>query len=281
MSNYLKTKNNLTERSITGIILAIIILGTVSWNLFGFIFLVLIIDLLSLLEFYRLFYSTDLLPRKVAGIILSVSMLIACTLYVAGIISWKILFVAIPIAFGIFVMELFHLSEKPFYNLAFTFLGVICITIPLCFFITLAFFPYPPGTYNLQLVLGYFFILWASDTGAYFIGKNFGIHHLFKRISPKKTWEGSAGGAASAILVSYLLSYFFTFFPVIDWVFIAVIIIVTGTCGDLVKSMMKRSLNLKDSGTILPGHGGMLDRFDSLLGSAPFVCCYLILFHHG
>jgi phosphatidate cytidylyltransferase len=281
MLNYLKTKDNLTQRSITGIVLAGIIIVMVSWNLYSFLFLILSINLLSLLEFYKLFSSTDLSPRKISGSILSLILLITCTLITSGVSSLKIIFGAILIAFSIFTKELFLKAKNPFINLAFTFLGNICITIPLCFFITIAFFPFNTGRYCPQLILGYLFMLWASDTGAYFIGKAFGKHPLFARISPKKTWEGSMGGTVSAILIACVIAYFYTILTVAEWVIIAFIIVVAGTFGDLVKSMMKRSLNLKDSGSILPGHGGMLDRFDSLFGSAPFVYCYLIIFHHG
>jgi phosphatidate cytidylyltransferase len=184
----------------------------------------------------------------------------------------------IPAVFGIFISELFRKEKNPFYNLAFTFLGIIFITSPLCFFVGTAFLPVESGIYHSRIIFGYFLLLWANDSGAYFAGKAVGTHFLFKRISPKKTWEGSLGGAVCAVLVAYLVSRYFSMPDAVAWVTIALIIIVMGTFGDLIKSLMKRSLNVKDSGTILPGHGGMLDRFDSLLGSAPFVFSYLVLF---
>lgn len=268
--------DNLIKRIITGIILGIIIVFAISINRVGFILLVLLINLLALQEFYRLFYSSVLTPRKIPGIILSVCIMVTSILFITGNSTYEVLLVNLPLALGIFIAELFLKAENPFQNIAFTFLGIICITIPLCFFTAIAFLP--PGQYHSQLVLGYFFLLWASDTGAYFAGKNFGKHLLFERISPKKTWEGSLGGTAAALLVAYIISNYFTIISSIGWIMMAGIIVVTGTFGDLIKSLMKRSLHLKDSGTILPGHGGMLDRFDSLLGSAPFVFCYLILF---
>lgn len=241
----------------------------------------LAINLLGLLEFYRLFHSYTLSPRKIIGTVLSVSMIITFSLAITNISDWRILFINIVPVFGIFIFELYLKATQPFQNIALLFLGIICITIPLCFFICIAFLPGDPGNYNKPLVLGYFFILWASDTGAYFVGKYVGRQPLFKRISPKKTWEGSFGGMAAAILVAYFTSLYFTNICTSDWICIALIIVVIGTFGDLIKSMMKRSLHLKDSGTILPGHGGILDRFDSLLSSAPFVSLYLILFCNG
>ncbi|HVU97087.1 MAG TPA: phosphatidate cytidylyltransferase [Puia sp.] len=269
--------NNLTQRTITGGILGLLITAAVCWNAYSFIFLMLVIDLLSLGEFYRLFHNAGLSPRKSSGLILSTSTLLTCFLVMSRICGPKILIINIPAAFGIFISELFRQGKNPFHNLAFTFLGILCITIPLCFFIGIAFFPAESGIYHSRIVVGYFFLLWASDSGAYFIGKAFGTHALFRRISPKKTWEGSLGGAVCALFVAYILSRYAAIPDATAWMIMALIIVVMGTFGDLIKSMMKRSLNLKDSGTILPGHGGMLDRFDTLLGSAPFVFCYLIL----
>lgn len=271
---------NLKQRVLTAIILVIVTVIFIIWSPYSFLLLILVINLLGLWEFYRLFQSYTVSPRNISGVILSLAILVSFILAAAAISTWRILLINIPVVFGIFILELYLKSKYPFHNLAFIFLGIICITIPLCFFISIAFLPVGKGTYP-YLALGYFFILWAGDTGAYFVGKYFGKHYLFERISPKKTWEGSVGGAVFAIFVSYLISNYFVTLNTIDWISIAVIIVVTGTFGDLIKSLMKRSLGLKDSGTILPGHGGILDRFDTLLGSAPFVFCYLVLFHYA
>ncbi|MES2396611.1 MAG: phosphatidate cytidylyltransferase, partial [Bacteroidota bacterium] len=117
----------------------------------------------------------------------------------------------------------------------------------------------------------------CNDSGAYLVGSAIGKHKLFLRVSPGKTWEGSVGGAIASYGVAYLISGWYTSISRLDWMVIATILIVIGTLGDLVKSIFKRSLNVKDSGTILPGHGGILDRFDSLIMSAPFVFTYLYL----
>lgn len=266
---------------ITGVLLATVITLTISLSPVSFIILILAINILAILEFYRLFYSPVLSPRKITGIFLSIGILVTISILSAGKGEWKILLICVPAGFLIFVFELYRKASNPFHNIAFTFLGIICITIPLCFFVSIAFGPAGQTTYQPGIVLGYFFILWAGDTGAYFIGRYFGKHLLFERISPKKTWEGSLGGAVSALLVAYAVSRFFTTIDSSDWIIIAFITVVAGTFGDLIKSLMKRSLHIKDSGTILPGHGGMLDRFDTLLGSAPFVFCYLNLFSNA
>ncbi|WP_295677326.1 phosphatidate cytidylyltransferase [uncultured Mucilaginibacter sp.] len=269
--------NNLTKRALTGIILVLVIAGAIIGGRYCFILLILTINLLTLYEFYNLFDNQDISPVKLAGAVLSTVVLSTVALVINGNNDWEILLINIPLIFGIFFIKLFMLSGHPFHDIGFTLLGIIYITVPMCFFIGIAFLPLLRHTYSYQIPLGYFFVLWANDTGAYLIGKTIGRHKLFYRISPNKTWEGSIGGAIFAFITVFLGSLFLTSLNTGEWILLATIVIVTGTFGDLVKSMMKRSLNLKDSGSILPGHGGMLDRFDSLLGSAPFAFCYLIL----
>lgn len=271
---------NLAQRALTGIILVTVMICSIIYGPNGFITLILIVNFLGLLEFYRLFNPYTFFPRNMSGIILSMTSLITVSIVLSGMSDWRILLVNIPLAFAIFITELFLKGKYPFHNLAFIFLGIICVTVPLCFFIALAILPLSSGNYP-YVVLGYFFILWSHDSGAYFAGKYFGKRPLFLRLSPKKTWEGSLGGAVCVLMVTFFVSRFFPTLSWIQWLGMALIIIVAGTMGDLIKSLMKRSLGIKDSGTILPGHGGILDRFDSLLGSAPFVFCYLSLLKHA
>ena len=258
-------------------ILAMTIAASITWNGYSFAILVLAINLLGLLAFYRLFHLYTLPPKNVIGALLSSGFLISCILATSHISDWQILLINIPIAFSLFMIGLCVKSKHPFHNLAFIFLGIICITIPLCFFTGIAFLPFIVGNYYPHLVLGYFFILWSGDAGAYLAGIYFGRRKLFERISPKKTWEGSFGGAACATAVVWLNSSFFLTLHTPAWIGMALIVVGTVTFGDLIKSMVKRSLGLKDSGTLLPGHGGIPDRFDTLFGSASFVFSYLIL----
>ena len=134
------------------------------------------------------------------------------------------------------------------------------------------------GPFHYGIVLGFLVILWLNDTGAYFVGSLIGKHKLFERISPGKTWEGSFGGVLFALLTAWGISFIFRQLNVTQWMTLAIIIVISGTLGDLVESMLKRSLGIKDSGNILPGHGGLLDRFDAVLLSAPFVFVYLAFF---
>jgi len=142
------------------------------------------------------------------------------------------------------------------------------------FFINEIGLPFNSGS----IIMGLLFTLWASDTGAYFAGKTFGRRPLFARVSPKKTWEGSVGGGVAALLMAGVFSYFYNILSPWQWLVIAVLIVVAGTYGDLVESLFKRSIHIKDSGTVIPGHGGFLDRFDGLLIASPVIVVFIRLF---
>ena len=187
------------------------------------------------------------------------------------LVQFIILFIFLFI-FLIFIFELFRKKENPFGNISFTFLGIIYVALPLSL---LNYINILSGKYNYQLLFGIFFILWCNDAGAYIVGSLTGKHKLFPRISPAKSWEGSIGGGLISYGIVFIISKWYTSISFIDWMVIATILIVIGTLGDLVESLFKRSVTVKDSGNILPGHGGILDRFDSLLMSVPFIFAYL------
>jgi len=140
------------------------------------------------------------------------------------------------------------------------------------------YFRQPVSGLNLPVYLtGYLLLTWIYDTAAYLYGKSFGRKQLFARISPKKTWEGTIAGAAATLLLAASFAMLAPVIPLVDWLILAGLILVFGTAGDLAESLIKRSLNLKDSGKILPGHGGILDRFDSILISSPFVFLHFLI----
>lgn len=267
--------SDILPRIRTGLFLVIFIIFSIFFSPYSFILLVLIINSIGVLEFYRLFALNSF--EKASGILLSSFYFITTSLIISGIFEWKIILLNIPIVFITFVAELYLLAENPFKNLAFKFLALISITTPCIFLIGIAYHFPIKESYQPFYLMGLFLIIWAGDSGAYLIGKTFGKHSLFSRVSPNKTWEGTLGGAAFAILLALIVSAFFTELNIINWITIACITYIIGTFGDLIKSLMKRSLGVKDTGKILPGHGGIIDRFDSLLSSAPFVYSYLIL----
>ena len=134
------------------------------------------------------------------------------------------------------------------------------------------------GKYQFELVTGILLLTWASDTGGYFAGTLFGKTKLFLRISPKKSWEGFVGGAILTLAIAFLISSYVDILPLWKWMTIGILTVIAGTYGDLVESLFKRSINIKDSSESLPGHGGFLDRFDALLLSLPFIAAFLKLF---
>lgn len=267
--------NNFLKRILTGIALILLMICAVIYSRYTFIILFYLINLLGLLEFYKLMVFDFAMYRKIGGSVLSTCLYITSALVITDISELTLLLIIIPIAFFILVIELFLRSQNPFVNLAIMFFGIIYVTIPCIIVIKIPMIPIEQNSYKYPIMLGFLCIVWASDSGAYGFGKLFGKHLLFERISPKKTWEGSIGGACCALLVAYISSLFVPELTLTNWMFIAFITIVIGTFGDFIKSLLKRKANVKDSGTILPGHGGILDRFDSLLSSSLIVFCYL------
>lgn len=266
--------NNFVKRTLTAIVFVAVLLGCTFWNQFSFSILFFIITILGIWEFYTLSEKEGSKPQKLIGTIIGGLLFVSNALVCMGILNPRFLVLNIPLIFLVFIIELYLKAEDPFRNIAFTVLGILYVALP---FSLLNYIGNTSQIYNYQVLFGFFFILWSNDSGAYLVGSAIGKHKLFLRVSPGKTWEGSIGGAIASYGVAFMISGWFTIISRTDWMVIATILIVIGTLGDLVKSILKRSINVKDSGTILPGHGGILDRFDSLIMSAPFVFTYLYL----
>jgi len=270
--------NNLATRSLTAVFFVIVMVGSALLGQTVFSVLLLIITILSLNEFISLVSNQNnqpaLWPTIVAGCIIYCSLAAHAT----GLVAADGLLLIIPVIFVLFFLELWRNKANPFTNIALSLTAVTYIAIP--FGLIMYFFDpvVISGPYHYGIVLGFLVILWLNDTGAYFVGSLIGKHKLFERISPGKTWEGSIGGALFALLTAWGLSFIFKQLDVSHWLILAIVIVISGSLGDLVESMLKRSLGIKDSGDILPGHGGILDRFDAVLLSAPFVFVYLALF---
>ncbi|MCB0400579.1 MAG: phosphatidate cytidylyltransferase [Flavobacteriales bacterium] len=262
-------------RAITGSLFVIAIIAGVYFNETVAFGLFALITLLGVDEFYGLVKkSKEIKPIRVWGTFSALTLLIVLGLIPHSSMAPKWVLLPACMLFFTFFIELFRKKEFPFVNIAYTLLGVFYVVLPFAMLFHLGYYK---GSYNYQLILGFFFLLWTSDTGAYLSGKFLGKHKLFERISPKKTWEGSIGGLILSLVVAYVLSIYFTDLKLANWLIIAGLVVIFGGMGDLVESMLKRSLHIKDSGNILPGHGGILDRFDGLLLSVPFVYAYLWL----
>jgi phosphatidate cytidylyltransferase len=276
LTSALKKYSNLTQRIITGILgAALIIFGIVvsEWAYFAIFF---VICLLSLIEFYALSGLDGMLPQKWFGTLCGLIIYCLSFFIERGDISYRYYFLIFPLVSCVYMIKLYKKFErKPFTNIAFTFLGIFYVAVP---FTLLNIAAFENGFYNFQIIFGCLFILWATDTGAYFAGTYFGRRKLFERISPKKSWEGALGGALLAFIFAFGIAHYFDTLEFWQWMVIASIIVVGGIYGDLVESLLKRSIEIKDSGDALPGHGGFLDRFDGLLISAPFIVAFLEIF---
>jgi len=267
--------NNLTQRIITGLLGAAGVIAGVSFGPWSYFAVFFLICLLTLLEFYKLVGLDGMVPLKAFGTFCGLSIFTLSFFIEARYLPYHFYFLVFPLVSFVYMIKLYKKTErKPFTNIAYTFLGLFYVSMPFALLNAAAFHE---GNYNFEIIFGCLFILWASDTGAYFAGTFFGKRKLFERISPKKSWEGFFGGAALAMVFAYGIATFFHSLPMHDWLIIGVIIVVGGTFGDLIESLLKRSIEIKDSGDALPGHGGFLDRFDGLIISIPFIVAYLEL----
>ncbi len=266
--------SELQKRILTGFFGGLLILGAVTWNEWSYFAIFFLICFFTLWEFYNLLGLDGNVPLRTFGTINGLfifSLTFLVEKYELSAHYYMLSFIGLS---GAYFIRLYVKRDfKPFADIAFTFLGVFYVAAPFAFFNFTVFDQH--GDYSYQVILGSLFILWANDTGAYFSGRNFGKRKLFEKVSPKKTWEGSLGGALLSLAVGFLLSMYFKDVNMPQWLGIAALIAVVGTYGDLVESLFKRSINIKDSGKVLPGHGGFLDRFDSLLLAAPFIVVFL------
>lgn len=276
MLSVLDKYSNITQRIITGFIGILLIVVAVYYGEWSYFVLFLGICILTQLEFYKLTGLDGLLPLKYTGTIAGGFLFIISFLIERGTLNNKYYLLIFPVTAIIFFIKLYKKSDKkPFTNIAYTLCGIFYVAVPFALLNIIAF---SRGVYSFQIILGILSLFWASDTGAYFAGVKFGKTQLFARVSPKKSWEGSIGGAITAMLTALLLSYFYSDLGSWQWLMVGGIIIITGTYGDLVESLFKRSIAIKDSGRGLPGHGGFLDRFDSLLISSHFIMVFLKIF---
>lgn len=261
-------------RAITALFFTIAMLASVFLGVYVFSVFYLLLSTLAVREFYEIVGKKEVKPQLIFGVTLSVTIFIAFAWRHFLYFDNRYFLLIVPLILGSFLIELYRKTFAPFSNIAITLVGIVYVVMPFCFFHGLGFLQ-NWAAYSFHLPLCFLLMLWANDTGAYIFGMNFGKTKLFERHSPKKTWEGFLGGILTTVIVAYLLSLVFKEYSFLTLSGMALIISIVGTAGDLVESMLKRSLDVKDSGDLLPGHGGLLDRFDGLLLSAPLVYIYL------
>lgn len=268
---------NLITRTASGAMMAIVVICALIYSYQTYALLLMAIAIGGVSEFYRMSMAKGYEPQRIIG--LSAAFAIVAFGYdfffnesANNIVIALYLMLIIPL---MFVIELFKGGDRPFINIGSTILALLYVAVPMAMMMGVPLM-ISDGQWKPIVMILYMLIIWSNDTFAYLIGVPFGKHRLNERISPKKSWEGFFGGIVGAIAMSVIAAYILDDNYLI-WIGIGVITSVMGVMGDLVESMFKRTCGVKDSGNILPGHGGWLDRFDGLIFSAPFVLVYLIL----
>lgn len=272
-------KSNFLQRAITGILFVGVLVGCILYDPWTFSALFVVISALTIREFGHLINQVEGVSinkniTMLAGVYLYMAVMAFCT----NLSGSKIFLPYLLLIMYLMISELYLKKENPVMNWAYSMLSQLYIALPFAMLNVLSFHTSPMDTsvsYNPILPLSVFVFIWLSDTGAYCVGSLIGRHRLFERISPKKSWEGSIGGGIVAIGSSFIFAHYFPIINMAEWAGLALIVVIFGTWGDLTESLLKRQLHIKDSGAILPGHGGMLDRFDSALMAIPAAVVYL------
>lgn len=272
----------LWRRLNTAVIFVIIMLVGLFTGPYTFTALFLLIAVACLWEFFTMTLDRHTRRdrvRKIFGVILGIMPFGLVTVLNMGGLTDQETFVQVasllfsPFVFTIFIYELYSKSKEPFVNIAFMVLGLFYIGIP---FALVDYVAFEGDTFYYKTIFGLLLLTWVNDTGAYLVGSQVGKTPLFPRVSPNKTWEGTAGGIITTMVFGGLLGLTFTEIPLEHWIVLAFIIAIFGGLGDLVESMLKRSVGVKDSGSLLPGHGGVLDRFDAFIFAVPFAAAYIL-----
>ena len=264
--------NEFWTRTLWGFIYVIVLLGAILLGPYTFASLFLILSVLALREFYSLCKIAGFSPQVYPGLLTGAVIFVLSFFAANQSITYTAFYFLLPLIYAIPVYELFRKKENTMANIALTGFGITFVSIPFAMLNFLAF-PEFEGykVYNHGLLISLFVLVWAGDSGAYIFGVRFGRHRLFERISPKKSWEGLFGGVITAIATAWILNYLFPQYNIVLLIVMAIVVVISGTLGDLVESMIKRSIGVKDSGRFMPGHGGLLDRFDSILLASPVI----------
>ncbi len=271
--------NNFTVRTLSGAVYVAIVIGSILLGKVAFFALFAFISSYTLFEFYRLCCQGETKPQFGLGIITSLTIYVLVFLCNQNIVDSRFFFILTPLFIMIPIVEMLRNKSHNILNIVYTIFGIIYISIPFSF-LNLILSPVKnmPELYKPEIMIGLFVIIWASDAGAYIFGRMLGKHKLIPKISPNKTWEGAIGGTLFAILISTTFFSFFDYFSILNIVAMTLVTVIAGTFGDLTESMIKRFFDVKDSGKIMPGHGGLFDRFDSLLFAAPIYYIFISLF---
>lgn len=275
--------NNFLTRSVTGLIYVGVIVGCISWGKCGVLILSILLSISGINEFLNMTRggkrSFTVLMVDILGGLMIVGGLAGCSNPdgQSGII-WAI-FIPLWLVWLVsrLILELYEKTGNPLKNISLSVMSQIYVALPIGLLNAL-YYAFPHGSFLLLM----FVLIWLNDTGAYIFGCSFGKHRLFPSVSPKKSWEGFVGGLIFAlggsIAARFIFPQFFSAVSLLGWGLYGLLVCVFSTWGDLVESLLKRSLGVKDSGRLLPGHGGILDRIDSLLLVSPVSLLFFIFY---
>jgi len=267
---------NLLKRALSGIVFVSVLIFSILYSKISFIFLFFILMILCLYEFKKMIKLKSVFPYLI-GILFFVFGNILNVQDVPSRLIFEYVGVALFLTIFItFASILFAKKEEVISHLGKIFLSIIYIVVPFTLIVQI---PFLNSSFNYvnTTILGVFLLIWTNDTFAFIVGKNLGKNKLLERISPNKTIEGFLGGMVFTFTLSFLLAKQFTTLSLTQWVVIAGVVSIFGVLGDLIESMFKRQAGVKDSSNFIPGHGGFLDRFDSVIFAAPFIFIYLQL----
>ncbi|RLD34786.1 MAG: phosphatidate cytidylyltransferase [Bacteroidetes bacterium] len=260
-------------RTASGIVFLIIVLGSILLHPMAFLVVFGGFTLLGMKEYFNL---TDVSSGHLRYVYALVGLLLYFLLGLIGTGALEVVHsLWVLLLLPIVVIAQLFTQKQNWTEISSVLSGYIYVVVPFALMNWFDFLSNSTGIFANYLLFSLFIIVWCYDIFAYLTGSFFGKHKMFERVSPKKTWEGFAGGLVFALLAAYVFSLFFDQLNVLQWLVLALIIVVTATLGDLSESMLKRFAGVKDSGSIMPGHGGILDRFDAVLFATPFVLIYL------
>lgn len=266
--------SNFWKRTISGFLFVIILTACIFIHPFCFFALFFILNIIGIWEFGNMSEIMNIRINR------PVCIIAGSVLFTAGFLDNYIgfsdgYFYFLIVTFALGICELYRKRTHAFQNLAFSIYVLFYISLP---FTMLIYLPYiSTGEWQPEIIFFPFLLIWINDTFAYLFGSRFGKHKLFPRISPKKSWEGAIGGGLITIIVGALLAPYIEGISILDAGIISAIVVVFGSFGDLIESMFKRCIEIKDSGHIMPGHGGLLDRLDSILFTIPAIFVYMML----
>ena len=272
--------SKLLPRIITGLVFLGLVIVSVTINPWIFAALFGFFTVIGIIEFYKMSGMLGFTPQKLTGIVIGVLTFVVLFLLAMQILPPVMVFLVPVLMLSIPIIELFRQKPTPTSDWAQTLFAPMYIALPFGVMANMLFLP-ETHEFSPRIILSFFAFVWISDTGAFCVGSLIGKHKLIPKISPKKTIEGLLGGIAFTLAASIPICKYVGVFTQPQWLIISLVTVTFATFGDLVESMVKRNAGVKDSGKMLPGHGGVLDRFDSTLLAVPPVWLTIVLITHN